>query len=187
MRAWWLPAACLFCTACVPWTVRPIDDAGQSADRPFDAAAYVESIWQSRVMPAAAQAGDFAVLVPCSSPCMVKGQARVVRVDTSSRAGIAIVDVGGGRTAALQIGPVIRGTALRDALPFIQFSQFVNQLQFARVGNALNDRAGKALAGLDAEHLQGAEVAFSGAAAWTPGQPPEVVPVTLSVVRRGGS
>ena len=86
--------------------------------------------------------------------------------------------------AAVQIGPVIRGTTLRDALPFIQFSQFVNQLQFAQVGNALNDRVSSALKSFSNQDLAGSIVVFSGAA----GQPSEgglleIVPVTLAVKR----
>lgn len=183
MRAWWAAAACLFLTACVPWTVRPIDEAGQQAERPFDAAAYVESIWQSKVLPAIERAPDLATMSPCVNPCLAKGQGRVAQVDTASRTGIAIVDVGGGQTVAIQIGPVIRGTSLRDALPFIQFSQFVNQLQFARVGNALNDRAAQSLRGIDAAHLKGASITFAGAAVRTPNQRLEIVPVILSFVR----
>ena len=34
-------------------------------------------------------------------------------------------------TVVLQIGPVIFGTALRDALPFIAFGDFVNQIDYA--------------------------------------------------------
>lgn len=183
MRVWWVAAACLCSAACVPWTVRPIDDAGDHADRPFHADAYVASIWQSKVLPAVERAPDLAMMPSCPDSCLVKGQGKVVRVDTTSRTGIAIVDVGGGRTVVLQIGPVIRGTALRDALPFIQFSQFVNQLEFARVGNALNDRVAQSLGKIDPLHLKGASISFSGAAVWPPNQPPEIVPVTLAQVR----
>ena len=37
--------------------------------------------------------------------------------------------------AAIQIGPVLRGTALRDALEFVRFTDFVNQFEFAGVAN----------------------------------------------------
>jgi predicted lipoprotein len=173
MRGWYVAAACLALSSCVPWTVRPIEDADDRA-RPFDAPAYVESIWQSRVLPATEAAPDWNA-AHCASPCLVKGRGTVVRVDTASRAGLAFLDNG----VALQIGPLIRGTALRDSLPFIQFSQFTNQLEFARVGNALNDRAMQVL---HAPHV-GDDIAFAGAL--EPGPPAMVVPVSLSVVRRG--
>ena len=49
---------------------------------------------------------------------------------------------GGGSlgSATVQIGPVIRGTALRDAVSFIRFNDFANQFEFAAVSNALHER-----------------------------------------------
>jgi predicted lipoprotein len=174
--------ACLFLSACVPWTVRPIGESDEINKGPFDSSAYVSSIWQSKVLPAAATAPNLTADSRCATPCLVKGNGKVTRVETSSRTGLAFVELSGGGSAALQIGPAIRGTALRDALPFIQFSQFTNQLEFARVGNALNDRVEKtALAGVAPPRLKGAEIEFSGAASWPEGSVPEIVPVTLAV------
>jgi len=192
--ATFLAMVSMFLVSCAPWTVRPIDksgaDSGQS--RPFDADQYVDSIWNARVLPAiSGGAVELAELLrPASHPAgavLVKGEGRVLRVDTSSRTGLLLIDAepyDGRPDAALQIGPVIRGTTLRDALPFIQFSQFVNQLQFAQVGNALNGRVCAALASFSTRDLAGSIVVFSGAAA----QPPEgglleIVPVKLAVKR----
>ena len=38
-------------------------------------------------------------------------------------------------------GPVLKGTALRDSLEFVKFGDFVNQVAFAEVATALNERA----------------------------------------------
>src|SRR5579862_2555672 len=40
--------------ACVPWTVRPIDDSKEANDRPVavSPAAYVDGIWNSKLLPA---------------------------------------------------------------------------------------------------------------------------------------
>lgn len=118
----------------------------------------------------------------------MKGAGRVLRVDTASRTGLMLIDMApydGRAEAALQIGPVLRGTALRDALPFIQFSQFVNQLEFARVGNALNDRVWKrVLAELPKDRLTGATATFAGAASRPEaGGLIEIVPVQLTIAR----
>jgi predicted lipoprotein len=191
-RAWL--AASLLLSSCVPWTVRPIEkDGGPSKDRAFDANAYVESIWDSKVTPAVAGAADLAGLLrgkreDLPAAFLVKGAGRVLRVDTASRTGLMLIDLApydGRPDAALQIGPVLRGTALRDALPFIQFSQFVNQLEFARVGNALNDRVWKrALAKLPKDGLTGATATFAGAASRpTANGLIEIVPVQLTVAR----
>jgi predicted lipoprotein len=191
-RAWL--AASLLLSSCVPWTVRPIEkDGGLSKDRAFDANTYVESIWDSKVMPAVAGAADLAGLLrgrreDLPAAFLVKGAGRVLRVDTASRTGLMLIDLApydGRADAALQIGPVLRGTALRDALPFIQFSQFVNQLEFARVGNALNDRVWKrALAELSKDGLTGAMATFAGAASRPMADGLiEIVPVQLTVAR----
>ena len=48
LRTMALCTAVLLCS-CVPWTVRPIGEDKQTA---LDPAAYVESIWASRLVPA---------------------------------------------------------------------------------------------------------------------------------------
>jgi predicted lipoprotein len=97
--------------------------------------------------------------------------------------GSLVIDVNGGGTATVLTGPVIRGNALRDALPFIQFSQFVNQLEFARVGNALNERAVRvAQAAVGTGDVVGSVARYSGAGV-RKGDVLEVVPVTLDILR----
>jgi predicted lipoprotein len=175
-----------------PWTVVPIHTTATPA---FDAEDYVESIWSSRVLPAAErtaidlqtfmtnQAGADAA---GGQAAFVTGAATVAAVDRSSRVGLARLRLPwntDGRAAALQIGPVLRGTALRDALDFIRFSDFVNQLEFASVANALNQRVVTGVLGtVDVDDLAGREVGFVGAV--TPGRGAstfEIVPVQLHV------
>jgi len=198
MRPHWSGAAAfaalasLSLTSCTPWTVRPIEKQSQDSGQggPFHAGRYVDSIWDSKVLPAVShgaidwkevlRSGDHS-----GGAVLVKGEARVVRGDTNSRTGLLLIGVepyDGRADAAVAIGPAIRGTALRDALPFIQFSQFINQLQFAQVANALNDRVVAALGSLPAGRLEGSTVVFSGAAEWpSEGGLLEIVPVTLTV------
>jgi predicted lipoprotein len=124
----------------------------------------VDSIWDSKIVPAAG---------------LVRGEGKVVRVE----AGALVINVNGGSSVTVLSGPVIRGAALRDALPFIQFSQFVNQLEFARVGNALNERAARvAQAAVGTGDVVGSPVRYSGAGV-RKGEVLEVVPVTLEIVR----
>ena len=88
-------------------------------------------------------------------------------VDNKSRVGLALVDltpVDGQVDAALQIGPVLRGTALRDSLDFVKFGDFVNQVAFAEVATALNERARQsALQTITPESLTGRTISFAGA------------------------
>ena len=79
---------------------------------------------------------------------------------------------------------MIAGTALRDAVGFINFSDFNNQLDYADVATRLNDRVRTdVLAQLpeDRKALEGVKVTFSGAfSALIPGTA-MIVPVTLEV------
>ena len=84
----------------------------------------------------------------------------------------------------LQIGPVIFGTALRDSLPFISFGDFVNQIDYAEVSRALNDKATSGFASEDREGAEGKTVSFAGAATAPSGSTPlTVTPVMLAVGR----
>ena len=75
---------------------------------------------------------------------LVKGEGRSPRSTSPRATAPPIVEVmidGKPTTVVLQIGPVMFGTALRDALPFISFGDFVNQIDFAEVSRAFNDKA----------------------------------------------
>lgn len=173
--------------ACV---VRPIDSGAGPADGAFDAARYVESIWNSRVLPAAAAAPAFGDAVAHSrGATLVEGEGRVLGVDSSppgNRLLIDLVPCDGRADAAIETGPAIQGTALRDALPFIEFSHFLNQIQFAQVAAALNERVARSVVGsLRARDLPaGTLLSFRGAVASPSGGGlRRIVPVTLAVKR----
>lgn len=73
----------------------------------------------------------------------------VLRVDT---------DADGQADAELQCGPIFANTSLRDALPFVSFATFDNQIAWGEFGVALNDLA----------HANAGRPACAGAA---PGKP----------------
>ena len=124
-----------------PWTIRPIAGTSTSA---FDPAAYVASIWDTRVRQAATDAmaigsvarGD----LTAGRSLFVQGVGTVSSADSHSRVGLVHVHFSEGVEVDVQVGPVIRGTAIRDALPFIQFSDFANQIDYAAVASLLNER-----------------------------------------------
>jgi predicted lipoprotein len=173
-------------------TVRKLDPATGKAiieeeRRSFDAGTFVEKNWASRVLPTAQEravslaklqrelAGDRAAATARygsitgsgSASFLVWGTARVLTVDTTSRSGVARLDLlpyDGVPDAELQIGPVIRGTALRDALPFIRFDDFTNQMEFASVSRVLHQRVvDSVLARVDRKSLAGRVIQFRGA------------------------
>jgi predicted lipoprotein len=191
-----------------PWTVVPIET---TAERTFDPKGYVASVWDSQVLPTAdriaielqtfmeradlkvgSSTSDGTDLKVGSSigggtrAVFVKGTASIAEVDRKSRIGLARLRLPwaeSGQAAAIQIGPVLRGTALRDALEFIRFTDFVNQLEFAGVANSLNERVmTNVLAAVNADDLAGREVTFVGAIPLGGGSATlEIVPVRLQV------
>lgn len=170
-----------------PWTVVPTRTAVAPA---FEPAGYAASIWTSRVLPTAERtAVDLQAFMQGNVPTgtaravFVKGTARVAEVDRASRVGVArlALSAGGDGQAVMQIGPVLRGTALRDALDFIRFSDFVNQLEFAAVAGALNDHVVTTVLPAAIDLAAGAEVTFVGAVPVSSARTLEIVPVTLTV------
>jgi predicted lipoprotein len=65
---------------------------------------------------------------------------------------------------SIQVGPAINGTALRDAVGFISFNQFVNQVDFADAATSLNSQVKtKVLKAVNAKDMKGKRVSFTGA------------------------
>jgi len=177
---------------CTFATTRPLDPiTGKpiigNEDQQFNAFNYVASIWDTQVIPTLqSEAHDLLTVINAlhdnsaaaseeygrregSQPYsfMVMGTGVILSVNLESRAGLALIDLNddGTADASLAIGPVIRGTAVRDSLPFIQFNQFTNQMEYASVSNemhALISRNVLTPIG-DLTTLQGKNVTFYGA------------------------
>lgn len=206
----WLLVLIPWMSACQVATIRPLDASGapppvMGGAVAFDAEAFVESIWASQILPAAAQdSTDLATVIAAiaadreaaeaqygqreqgrPASFLVQGEGRVLEVDTSSRNGKLMLDLppfDQQPDVALQIGPVLRGTAVRDAVGFIHFNQFVNQLEYAAVANALNDRvAADVLAPLDPTTLADQMVRFQGAFTLTDPAALVIMPLKLEL------
>jgi predicted lipoprotein len=174
------------------FTVVPINEAkieepqGSASNKGFDKVAYVNGIWEGKVLPTVQEkAVDFSQLytelklnqdaasqkygnkVGGPYNFLTKFEGNVLSVDTSSRVGIIKVEIqtsNGAVIVTVQVGPVVQGTAIRDALGFITFNDFVNQLQFADVADELNTRAlQNALNNTDPTTLVGKTVDITGA------------------------
>jgi predicted lipoprotein len=114
---------------------------------------------------------------------VVKGSGKVVAADRQSRAAHADLDIDGdgGADVVVQLGPVVRGTALRDVAPFYGFTDFRDQIEFAKLARALNDTAVKGLKLPDGD-LAGRTLRFAGAAAVrSAGETLTVVPIDVEV------
>jgi len=173
----------------------------------FDPDAMVNAMWDAKVMPyLAAKAGalpDVTALVGSnpdeagrkygyrakegSEPWtfVVNIDGRIVSAETTSRAATISVDTkGDGKIAAVvQIGPAMRGTALRDSLDFVSFNDFKNQIDYAQFGKAFNQRVAKTiLAQLPRDSLVGRNVKILGAFTLESGdRPPLVAPAQLTL------
>jgi predicted lipoprotein len=115
----------------------------------------------------------------------VRLEGKVVTANTQSRAATMDVDADGdGKAdARVQIGPAMRGTALRDSLDFIQFNDFTNQIDFAQFGKAFNIYADRTvLSKLPREALEGRSARVVGAYAMGSGQDlPLVTPAEAEI------
>src|SRR5690242_1158798 len=163
----WLVMQCLSLGGCKPWTIVPISRASDAQASPQNPAAFVDSIWSAKLVPAiVGSAIDAPTLLEAMAASIgdaerkygrnvngdgwyfnVKGEGTVLAVDTSSRNGLIELGVlphARRPDVSIQIGPVFRGSALRDSTGLITFSSFVNQLQFRseerRVGKECRSR-----------------------------------------------
>jgi len=174
------------------YTYVPASEAtasGAGGAKAFDAKTYVDGIWESKVLPTVdQQATDATTLLPAlasdqeaaskqygsqagtGSPYafLVRGTGTVTEVEEDSPSHPLTVKVDGvkgdGSTVHVVTGPVIAGTALRDAVKFIKFSDFTNQLDYADAGTGLNQKVKtEVLDKVDAKSLVGKKVDFTGA------------------------
>ena len=190
----WIVAPIALLAIVRPWTIRSLDGDKPAA---FDAGSFAASAWP-RVLREASQSATNAAetIVPgeasTAKPRFIKGTGVVVSLDRQSRVGIMRVRLTEPRQTmvAMQVGPVIRGTALRDATSFIQFSDFKNQFDYAGAANALNDYALRVvLAPVPIDALPGRTITFTGAVGKSPVREDgaiEIVPVQLEIVDGAG-
>ncbi len=100
---------------------------------------------------------------------IVKGEAKVISVDTSSSLGVMEVQpVGydGTIKVLVYLGPRIPSdeTSVRDGVGFINFGDFKEQTEFGKVGSEINKRViNQAYTDVDKEQLVGKTIDFVGA------------------------
>jgi predicted lipoprotein len=185
------------------------DSGGAPADgaAATDAKTYVAEAWASKIVPtvhdkavdittvAAAVAEDpdaagkqYGHQAGTGSPYafMVKGAGTVTEVDTSVPTGPMTVEIPqtGKKplTVAIATGPVIAGTAVRDAVGFIAFGDFTNQIEYADVANQINARVKTdVIAKVDVKGATGKKVTFAGAFSNLAGGSILVVPTELGM------
>ena len=181
--------------------------ANSGAAAPTDAKSYVAANWAKKIVPtvhdkaveittvAAAIAKDpdaagkqYGHQAGTGSPYafMVKGSGTVTKVDTAAPTGPMTVEVprpgGSPLTITVATGPVIAGTAVRDAVGFISFGDFTNQIAYANVANEINNKVKTdVLAKVDRASLTGKKISFYGAFSALTGGQIFLVPTELEV------
>jgi predicted lipoprotein len=154
----------------------------------FDPVEYVQSAWDEKLIPfyeesaveyetvmaalredREAAIAEFGLVNDSGEPSAifkVRGTAVVLEHDDTSRNGLFRVDLepaDGVPDATLQVGPVIRGTIIRDSADFISFTDVGNQLQFAGLASELNARMmADSVAPLDLQNIAGIRIGYLG-------------------------
>ena len=171
----------------------------------FDAAVFVDSVWEDKVLPRirekaveaetlftklkeqpreAVESFGYRIEVTAPFNFMVKGRAAILAVNTESSASTISLSLSGpdGNPVMIQIGPVLKGTAIRDSMDFINFEDFTNQLEFANVSREMNNRVkADVLDGFNRDVPPGTDISFTGAFQWVEGRGVVITPVELKV------
>lgn len=183
------------------------EEAREAATGGFDPDRLVAEIWDAKVVPfLTGRAGSFASVVelatsdadaagaryghkekqgsaPWTYAARVEGT--IVEAETKSRAAYLEVDVDadGKADVRVQIGPAIRGTAIRDSLTFVNFNEFKNQIEWAQFGKSFNTHVnGLLLEKISRDELPGQKVEALGAFPLpSKGQLPLLTPVQITV------
>lgn len=183
------------------------EEKAEAASGGFNPERQVADIWEARVIPFLQQrAGTFQDVsaLAASDPAAAgakyghkeeqgnapwtfatKVSGTIVKAETQSRAAYLDADVNGDGKAdiRIQIGPVIRGTALRDVLDFVNFNEYKNQIQWAEFGKAFNSHLNtQTLDKVPREALEGKKVEAIGAYPLpASGQLPLLTPATITI------
>jgi predicted lipoprotein len=172
-------------------TVKPIGtvqslEAVMEGGTAFDKVKFVDSVWGSKVVPTVEKdaisldklfpalqknadeaAKEYGNNVGGAYNFLVQFSGKVSKVDSNSLTGTVAVDAevtGGSLPVRIQIGPIILGTALRDAVKFITFQQFTNQMQFGGVSDEINKRVSQeVISKLNLKSLGGRTLSVKGA------------------------
>ncbi|WP_019210897.1 DUF2291 family protein [Yersinia massiliensis] len=167
--------------------ILPVDPNAVVSDynQPSDKVA--STIWVSKVMPFAnSNALSWQQVKQQSQPAtgknsqshFVRFSGKVMAVDTEGREGTIKIAVEGDEQA-LQLGPIVKGNAIRDASTFIRFEDFKNQVQYAQLSKALSKRALQDVPKPDGSWV-GQQVEVLAAVTLTPTGLSNAVPLSLN-------
>ena len=152
----------------------------------FDPVSYVEEIWYSKIIPTISNDSEEITFIldelfsnkelaeekyghrsgTGSYSFMVNGEAEIISLNKESRVGTLELKLSKEYDAQIfiTIGPVIKKDSVRDAVKFIKFNDFVNQLDFAGVSRIIKTRVMNEIIGpLNLNNIVGKQINFEGA------------------------
>lgn len=186
------------------YTIVYLDEAGKPIGlaAEFDAVVYVDSIWDSEVIPTVRdRAVELSVLMQALADnadaakeqygrqdaaagpyyFLARGEGRVLIVEADNML-VDLLPYDGEADVSVRLGPAFTGTEIRDALAFIRFNDFKNVLEYAAVSNQLNARVRNTVVSeIDKDTIAGKEITFAGAFALRDSDAIVVIPVMLEV------
>ncbi|GIK66633.1 MAG: hypothetical protein BroJett018_44270 [Chloroflexota bacterium] len=192
--------------SCKIATIRSLEE-DKEAKAGFNPNQYVESIWDSQLIPTfheqAIEITDLLGQIDANQnkaiqdhghrsgtgaySFMTYGEAKVLAYAVDLRIGTLSLDFApfdGTTDATMLVGPLIprRNDAVRDAVGFIKFNDFVNQTEFAEVSNALKNHVlQNVVTVVDPDTITGKTVSFYGAFTLVDRSEIEIVPVTIEI------
>ncbi|WP_333893527.1 DUF2291 family protein [Atlantibacter subterraneus] len=134
----------------------PPDPNAKASFANMTPAQIAQQTWDSRVSaPARDHALDAATLPNSPTPqsVFVRLHSNIEKVDLTNARERSVTVTLNNKPLEVQIGPLIRGNAVRDAAGF-KFEDFTNQVQFAQLSKAYNREAVKHLPPVDASWQQ---------------------------------
>ncbi len=170
--------------ACLTGYTAQLDETGKTilSQEANSSEKYLASHWTSMMDEVVANTVDFSHLLEEANDdlaavadqyCTGSGKnftvsARVLIKDanTKSKAAYLVAELTNFKTdyvLHLQIGPIFKGTALRDSLSCIQFSDFDNQMDWSDLSSQIASKIeADVLARLDFENIIGQTITFTG-------------------------
>ena len=106
---------------------------------------------------------------------------RVGKVPAAGYTPVAVSGLPAAIKVAVQLGPAITGTDLRDATGKIQLGDFENQIQYQNAGTAINTELKKVLKQAGAPDLQGKTITVTGVFSLVNPAQWNVTPATVKV------
>lgn len=173
----------------------------------FNAADNVEGIWESKALPelkenavelpklmqesngklnsVAKQYGHYSMGDKGELSYIVKGEGTVTGIDQTKKSGFMTLKINGYDgpvVVKMQIGSVYKGSAVRDCLSFIKYEDYTNQVEWAKVSQAIHEVIDKDIVKkLDLAGIQGKTISFVGCFSVNGDKEILITPVEVSV------